>query len=104
VWRAAGGGAGAGDVDAAAAEIEIGDSQSATGCAVLPLAADPSRGPGWLSGPMLCGGTGTWADLSFPGSAGPLAVRLCSIAVSAAYPSQAPGGPSLTAILSVQAA
>jgi hypothetical protein len=67
---------------------------------VLPLAADSSRGPGWLSGPMLCGGTGTWADLSFPGSAGPLAVRLCSVSAA----SQAPGGPSLTAILSVQAA
>lgn len=73
-----------GRIKASETSINIGDSQSVTGCMVLPLTIDAAKGPGWASGPLLCDDPGTWVALSFPGSVGPLSVKLCTLPRDAA--------------------
>ena len=91
VWSLAAGGA----ARIAAAAVSVGAAGSITNCVVLPAMADPAR-PGWVAAGLVCGAAGHSVSLAFPGSSGPLGVRLCTVKVG-------PGaGMPLTAMLAAQ--
>ncbi len=102
VWSLAAAGAGGGFPPSAVPRslISIGSAgyRSVFTCYARPPAPDPARS-GWNTSQLLCGGTGDTAWLHFPGAAGPLAVRMCT--VDAADPAGGAGAIPPDATLSI---
>ena len=67
-------------INASAAAVSILGPDSVTGCATAALPADGAPAlAGWAIFSLVCGAAGHEVVLSFPGGAGPLGIRLCTV-------------------------